>query len=96
MGFDNGKLVRVVVSASFGGGPDKHVNVLHYDLDDGDPITIPNDQLAPGPCTLTVEVCDCTECEAVGGQGRCVTLAIPVLYQPTGEPSASTGRPGQK
>lgn len=34
MGFDNGKLVRVVVSASFGGGPDKHVNVLHYDLID--------------------------------------------------------------
>jgi hypothetical protein len=46
MGFDNGKLVRVVVSASFGGGPDKHVNVLHYDLDDGDPITIPNDPQA--------------------------------------------------
>ena len=34
MGFENGKLVRVVVSASFGGGPDKHVNVFHYDLVD--------------------------------------------------------------
>ncbi len=27
-------LVRVVVAASFGGGPNKHVNVFHYDLQD--------------------------------------------------------------
>jgi hypothetical protein len=34
MGFENGKLVRVVVSAKL--GSDSQVNVLHYDLDDND------------------------------------------------------------
>jgi len=44
VGFENGKLVRVVLSASFGGGPDKHVNVLHYDLQDSAvPGNDPND-----------------------------------------------------
>lgn len=44
MGFENGKLVRVVISASFGGGADKHVNVLHYDLEDSAvPGNAPND-----------------------------------------------------
>jgi len=33
MSFDNGKVVRVVLEAM--GGPLDHVNVLHYDLNDG-------------------------------------------------------------
>lgn len=34
VGFANGMLVRVVIAASFGGGPNHMVNVLHYDLQD--------------------------------------------------------------
>ncbi|TMQ71783.1 MAG: hypothetical protein E6K80_04545 [Candidatus Eisenbacteria bacterium] len=57
--------------------------------------------LAGGPCTLEVELCDCISCEDNPGQGRCVTIQIPVFYQRTApaEPtsintsSASTSRP---
>jgi len=40
--------------------------------------------LAPGPCTLIVELCDCDQCEARPGTGRCVTAEFPVVYAPPG------------
>ncbi|MBI1795713.1 MAG: hypothetical protein HY076_04115 [Candidatus Eisenbacteria bacterium] len=46
-------------------------------------------QLATGPATLTVELCDCAVCvDSFAGEGRCITRDIPVYYKrPT---SAST------
>ena len=52
--------------------------------------------LAPGAATLDVELCDCLQCEDFRGTGRCITWSIPVLYQPSSPPSASTDRPGPK
>lgn len=53
--------------------------------------------LAPGPATVRVELCDCDECEISPGSGRCRTTDIPVIYQPsspTQPASTSLSRPG--
>jgi hypothetical protein len=49
-------------------------------------------ELAPGPVTLEAELCDCLDCELFAGTGRCITLSIPVIYQPSASPAASTQR----
>jgi hypothetical protein len=36
--------------------------------------------LASGPVTLTIELCDCSFCELNPGEGRCITQDIPVNY----------------
>ncbi len=52
--------------------------------------------LAPGPATLEIKLCDCVLCETQRGSGRCVTIQIPVVYQPPSPPAASLDRPGTK
>lgn len=39
-------------------------------------------ELAAGPCTVDLELCDCPTCEDVRGQGRCITWSVPVIYAP--------------
>jgi hypothetical protein len=61
-------------------------------------ITVPAN-LAPGPATLRVEICDCDQCEDFPGSGRCRTVDIPVIYNPSAPASptsvqSSTTRPG--
>lgn len=52
--------------------------------------------VAPGPCTLELELCDCTTCEDSPGQGRCIVWAVPVVYAPPGASMTSaTDRPGR-
>jgi hypothetical protein len=47
-------------------------------------VTVPA-QLAPGQCSIEVELCDCEQCESwPGGRGRCVTGSFPVTYAPAG------------
>lgn len=50
--------------------------------------------LAPGPATVTVELCDCNACEAIAGSGRCITWTIPVVYAPPGADLSAVSRPG--
>ena len=52
--------------------------------------------LASGPVTLTVELCDCSFCELNAGEGRCITRDIEVYYKPPSPipAAANTGRPG--
>ena len=51
--------------------------------------------LAPGPATVTVELCDCNACEAIPGSGRCIKVDIPVVYAPPGSDlSDAVSRPG--
>ena len=56
--------------------------------------------LAPGPCKLDIELCDCVACgEASPGSGRCVTKTIDVYYKtsaPAGPASLNTSRPGSE
>ena len=52
-------------------------------LDAAFSVTVPP-QLAPGPCSIEVELCDCEQCEFLQGSGRCVTRSFPVTYAPTG------------
>jgi hypothetical protein len=52
-------------------------------LDAAFSVTVPA-QLAPGPCSIEVELCDCDQCEFLQGSGRCVTRSFPVTYAPTG------------
>ena len=47
--------------------------------------------LAPGVCTLIVELCDCDQCEARPGTGRCVTAEFPVIYAPPGSQLGTAG-----
>jgi len=47
--------------------------------------------LAPGVCTLIVELCDCDQCEARPGTGRCVTAEFPVIYAPPGSQMGTAG-----
>ena len=58
-----------------------------------DPLTYVNQQnisltvpvaLAPGPCSIEVELCDCDQCEEFPGSGRCVVSQFPVQYAPAG------------
>src|SRR5205814_1164157 len=61
-------------------------------------VTAPSN-LASGPVTLRVEICDCDACEAFPGSGRCRTVDIPVVYNPSAPASpasvqSSTNRPG--
>ncbi len=66
----------------------KYVNVSDINL------LVPPD-LATGPATLTVELCDCSFCEVNDGEGRCITGVIQVYYvRPPSVPTASTSRPG--
>jgi len=52
--------------------PDANVNIQAPSL------------LAPGPCVLEIELCDCANLEALSGSGRCVVQQFLVRYQPTG------------
>src|SRR6185369_13185536 len=65
-----------------------------------DPLTYLNQQditvnvpaaLAPGPCTIEVELCDCDQCEFLPGTGRCAVSRFPVLYAPTSDNVADGG-----
>jgi hypothetical protein len=69
------------------GSPFTYVEPLTYTNRQDITITVP-DALAPGPCTIEVELCDCQFCEDVVGSGRCITQSFPVQYQPPGAPSA--------
>lgn len=53
--------------------PDKYVNVSDINM------LVP-ENLATGPATLRVELCDCVSCEVNPGQGRCITRDIQVYY----------------
>ena len=52
--------------------------------------------IAPGPCILEVELCDCDTCEDFAGTGRCKIFRIPVHYQPPSSTTTSMdlSRPG--
>ncbi|NOT35500.1 MAG: hypothetical protein HOP12_15245 [Candidatus Eisenbacteria bacterium] len=53
--------------------------------------------LAPGPCQLDVELCDCVTCAEQPGEGRCVTKTFSVVYAPTATSfDATADRPGTK
>jgi hypothetical protein len=53
------------------------------------------DNLDSGPVTLTVELCDCSFCELVPGEGRCVQQSIQVYYvRPGPRPPTTASRPG--
>jgi hypothetical protein len=68
----------------------KYINVSDINL------LVPDD-LATGPATLTVELCDCSFCEVNPGEGRCITRDIQVYYvRPSSAPPASISRPGLK
>jgi hypothetical protein len=52
-------------------------------------------ELATGPATLTVELCDCSFCELQPGEGRCISQDIQVYYvAPPPGPTATPSRPG--
>jgi hypothetical protein len=52
-------------------------------------------ELATGPATLTVELCDCSFCELNPGEGRCISRDIQVYYvAPPPGPNATSSRPG--
>jgi hypothetical protein len=92
----------------------RRITVIGTDKNDGgrieelDPIVYLNQSdisitapvnLAPGPATLRVEICDCDQCEDFPGSGRCRTVDIPVVYNPVAPASptssqSSTNRPG--
>lgn len=51
--------------------------------------------VAPGPCTLRIELCDCATCETSPGEGRCRVWDVPVIYAgPAPSLTTSTDRPG--
>ncbi len=50
--------------------------------------------LATGPATLTIELCDCSFCELQPGEGRCITRDIQVYYVAPPAPTATPSRPG--
>ena len=50
--------------------------------------------LATGPVTLTVELCDCSFCELNPGEGRCISRAIQVYYVAPPAPTVTPSRPG--
>ncbi len=67
----------------------KYINVVS-DIN----LTVPAN-LATGPATLTVELCDCTFCELQPGTGRCISLPIQVYYVASPPaPTATPSRPG--
>lgn len=39
--------------------------------------------IAGGPVKVQVELCDCVDCEHIGGQGRCITTTINATYDRT-------------
>ena len=43
--------------------------------------------LRPGSCEIEVELCDCDQCEAIPGSGRCVVSQFPVVYAPPASPN---------
>jgi hypothetical protein len=52
-------------------------------------------ELATGPATLTIELCDCSFCELNPGEGRCISTDIQVYYvAPPPGPTATRSRPG--
>jgi len=66
-----------------------------------DPLTYVNQQnisltvpvaLAPGPCRIEVELCDCDQCEDFPGMGRCVVSQFPVQYAPVGASAIAAGQ----
>jgi hypothetical protein len=66
----------------------KYVNVSDINL------LVPPD-LATGPVTLTVELCDCPFCENNQGEGRCISRDIQVYYvRPPIVSTKSASRPG--
>jgi hypothetical protein len=52
--------------------------------------------LATGPATLTIELCDCATCEDDPGQGRCISRDIQVYHValPPAAATATPSRPG--
>jgi len=49
-------------------------------------------ELAPGPCTVEIELCDCASCELTRGQGRCINIKpIDVIYAPPAPQYPMTG-----
>ncbi|MGH2649746.1 MAG: hypothetical protein ACRDHK_00855 [Actinomycetota bacterium] len=52
--------------------------------------------LATGPATLTIELCDCSFCELEAGEGRCISRDIEVYHValPPPAPTATSSRPG--
>jgi hypothetical protein len=67
----------------------RYINVTEVNLD------IP-EQLATGPITINVELCDCSFCELNPGEGRCVSRDIQAYYvkAPPGPAAARPSRPG--
>ena len=57
-------------------------------------VTIPGN-LAPGPATVRVEICDCDACEDNPGSGRCRTTDIPVFYKPSSPARPASLQPMQ-
>jgi hypothetical protein len=52
-------------------------------------LTVPTN-LAAGPCTIEVQLCDCEACEDLPGSGRCVSQSFPVTYAPVSPSTASS------
>jgi hypothetical protein len=72
-----------------GGNPVDYVDATVYKNQTNINILVPVN-LAPGPCTLEVELCDCDECESLAGTGRCKIFNIPVYYQPPPSPTTTS------
>ena len=58
-----------------------------YYFNDFQPTINVPDNLAGGPVKLRVQLCDCVNCEIIGGEGRCVTKEFDATYVRT-EPAA--------
>lgn len=64
------------------GGPLEALDPTTYLNQSDISVSVPQN-LAPGPVTLRVEICDCDLCEDNPGIGRCRTTDIPVFYKPS-------------
>jgi hypothetical protein len=78
---------------TFSDPPVNGVQQRYINVSDVSLVVPPN--LATGPVTLTVELCDCSFCEVNQGEGRCITKDIQVYYvRPPSAPATSASRPG--
>ena len=73
------------------GQPITWVDPIPYYLNQESITVLVQAPLAPGPCTLIVELCDCDQCEARPGTGRCVKARFPVIYAPSGSEMGVNG-----
>lgn len=91
------KITFVGIDKNTGGRVEEQDPITYLNQSDIS-VTVP-DNLASGPVTLRVEICDCDQCEDLPGSGRCRTVEIPVIYNPSAPASpssvqSSTNRPG--